>query len=722
MRRREWLMLAALAALHAPQALAQTTPASQTPASAQSGLAPVVGEIDFGAQITGGLDEVGRFQRFEDRRSGATLQRLRYARNRETWAFTARMDHVGYRDQRYFASFDQYGRVKASFEWTQTPLWASGVSSSPFEQELPGVLRLDDATQSSVQAGTASLADYASTLLRFDTRSRRDVAGAKVRYSLTRNLDLLASFTSTGRSGEQPWGAPFGFSNATEVAAPIDNRTNDLNTTAEWSNRRGMARVAYDGSWFNNAVDTLIWDNPLRFTDQTHGSAYAAGNGSSQGRMPLWPDSTAHTVSAAGSIGLPARTRAFAYVSVGTWLQDADLLPHTINSAIQPIPLPRNTAEAEARVTAMNYRVTSRPTSMLWFSGQFRRYDYDTRTPHFEVDQYVRLDQNVATSATGGSHPFSYTRNFADFDASFTPWRFVALRAGYGVERDDRTFRFLEETTEHVVRASLDSTAFMWGSVRLQYDHATRTGDGFDEQVFGEIGEQIALRQFDISDRTRDRVSALVQLFPWEAVGVNASLSVGQEHRPDSTFGLQDNDLVAATLGLDLVPRENVGVGLSYAYENLSTQQRSRQSNPGAQFNDPTRDWETDMDEDVHTWTAMVDLTEIGGRTSLRAAYDLVRSDARYLYVMPANSTLPPPQQLPPVINEYHHATADLRYALTRQVAVGVGYVLDKYEVKDFARSPETLSTPLIPAFLNLLNQWRPYDVHTGYARLIYRW
>jgi hypothetical protein len=118
----------------------------------------------------------------------------------------------------------------------------------------------------------------------------------------------------------------------------------------------------------------------------------------------------------------------------------------------------------------------------------------------------------------------------------------------------------------------------------------------------------------------------------------------------------------------------------------------------------------------------MVDLTEIGGRTSLRAAYDLVRSDARYLYVMPANSTLPPPQQLPPVINEYHHATADLRYALTRQVAVGVGYVLDKYEVKDFARSPETLSTPLIPAFLNLLNQWRPYDVHTGYARLIYRW
>jgi hypothetical protein len=89
------------------------------------------------------------------------------------------------------------------------------------------------------------------------------------------------------------------------LAGTVDTRTNDITTAAEWSNRQGVVRVAYDGSLFANATDTLVWDNPLRITDQTHPSA-SAGNGSSQGRLPLWPDSSAHTVSGSGSVNLPA--------------------------------------------------------------------------------------------------------------------------------------------------------------------------------------------------------------------------------------------------------------------------------------------------------------------------------------------------------------------------------------------------------------------------------
>ncbi len=117
-----------------------------------------------------------------------------------------------------------------------------------------------------------------------------------------------------------------------------------------------MGKLAYDGSWFTNHVETLIWDNPLRATDLADAPA--------QGRMALWPDSTAHTVSAAGSVALPARSRAFGSVSMGGWFQDQALLPHTINTAIAAIPLARPTAEAEARILSMNYRVTSRPARL----------------------------------------------------------------------------------------------------------------------------------------------------------------------------------------------------------------------------------------------------------------------------------------------------------------------------------------------------------------------
>jgi hypothetical protein len=327
----------------------------------------------------------------------------------------------------------------------------------------------------------------------------------------------------------------------------------------------------------------------------------------------------------------------------------------------------------------------------------------------------------AAPSVTGGSHAFAYSRHFVDLDASVTPFRYVAFRAGYGREADDRSYRFFEETTEHALRASIDSTGLAWGSVRLQYDYAERTGEGFDEQAFSEIGEQISLRQFDISDRTRHRVSGILQVVPWDAVGLHATLSVGQESRPDTVFGLVDNDLRTFTVGADVTPREGVVFGAAYAFENYSTLQRSRQANPGAQFNDPTRDWETDMDESVHTWTFTAD-SRITDRTTLNASYDFVNGGAQYLYLLPPNSTLAPPQQLPELRNRYHRATADVRYALTRQLALGVGYLLDKYTVDEFGRSPQILNTPLIPAFVNTLYQWRPYDVHTGSVRLIYRW
>jgi hypothetical protein len=197
--------------------------------------------------------------------------------------------------------------------------------------------------------------------------------------------------------------------------------------------------------------------------------------------------------------------------------------------------------------------------------------------------------------------------------------------------------------------------------------------------------------------------------------------AVGQENRPDAAFGLQDNDMRSITLGIDVTPSETISAGGSYAFETYSTLQRSRQANPGAQFNDPTRDWATSMDEDVHTWTFNLG-TRLSDRTTFDGAYDFVTGGSQYLYLLPANTTLAPPQQLPELRNRYHRATADLRYTLTERLALGLGYQLDKYSVEEFGRSPETLNTPLIPAFLNLLYQWRPYDVHSATARLIYRW
>jgi MtrB/PioB family decaheme-associated outer membrane protein len=682
----------------------------------------VVGQIELGARLTGVSGDEGRAQRLRDLRAGPTLERLQVVRDAGTWLFQAQADHAGYRDQRYFARLERPGRVAAEASWDQTPLFYYAGSVSPYVQQGSNVFVLSDQAQSAVQNRTDTIAAFAAGLARLDTRSRRDVARARLDYDLTRNLDLQLGISSTRRSGTQPWNASFGFSNAIELPLAVDHRTNDLTAAAEWSNARGLLRLAYDGSWFMNAAETLVWDNPLRLVDQTHASAYSTGDGSALGRTTVWPDSTAHTVSAAGSLALPARTRAFASVSIGEWLQNERLLPHTINSAIAPIPLARDTTDARARITSMNYRLTSRPTPDVWFSGHYRLYDYDNRTPRFPVDQYVRLDGNVGTSVTGGSEPFGYTRHFVDVDASYTPWRHAAFRAGYGQEHDDRTFRLFEETTDRTVRASIDSAGLPWGSLRLQYDRAVRTGRGFDEQVLSDIGEQVSLRQFDIADRSRDRVSAIVQVVPLDALALNATVALGDENRPAAAFGLQDNVLRAYAVGVDVSAGTRAGGSLTYGFEAYRTRQRSRQANPGPQFDDPTRDWWTSMDEGVHTVGLQFEAARLFRQATLNAGYDFVASRAEYRYTLAPDSTLAAPQPLAPVRNTFHSLSADLRYPLTRRASVAFGYRFDGYDVEDFALSPGTLNSPLLPGFINLMNQWRGYDLHTASLRLIYGW
>jgi MtrB/PioB family decaheme-associated outer membrane protein len=707
------VVMAALLAAGSPPAAAQTTQSADTPG---------IGSFDIGGRVSSIDGDPARFQRYRDLRDGGFLENLRYTRDAGDWLFKARLDHVGYRDQRYQARFTRFGAVKAWFEWDQVPLFNSVDTRTLYSTESPGVLRIDNSIQQGIENRQLTLAGVAPLAGAFDLQSRRDTARFGISVTPTRALELALSVTSTRREGEMPWGASFGFNNAVEVAAPIDQRSTDLNALAEWGNGRGSIRMQYDGSWFSNDVQTLVWDNPISFTDTTYSSAYVAGDGASQGRMALFPNSTLNAVSVTGTLKLPARSRATAYASVGSWNQNADLLPFTINTAIPEIPLARRTAEAKAQVTALHFTYTARPTARTWFSARYRRYDFDNQTPRLPVEHYVRIDQVIEPSVLGGTEPFGYVRNAFEADASYGLTAFAALRIGYALEDVTRTFRLAEETAEHTMRVSIDSTRSQYVSVRGVYEHSTRTGSGLDEEVLDEIGEQVSLRQFDISDRNRDRFSAVVQLTPLDALGVNGTVGVGRDDRPDAHFGLQSADTRFYSLGADLVPGDVVSAGFSWGVDTYTSLQRSRQANPGPQFDDPTRDWETDARDRVHYVSASVDLTRAIPQTDVRVAYDFNRSRSRYLYQLPPDTTLATPRQLPEVLHELHRASIDARYFFSRRVAAGLTYWFDKYDVDDFAVNPSTLSRIDLPGALLLGATWRPYTAHSVWARLSYFW
>jgi MtrB/PioB family decaheme-associated outer membrane protein len=700
---------------------------------------PKTGSIDVGGQFTTVDGDEARYQRYRDLRSGALLDGFRYFNTKNDWTFVATATHVGYRDQRYEVNARRPGKLKMSFTWDQTPLFYNAIDTDQFglisatiyTQPETGVFRIDDAVQTAVQNKQLTLFNAVNQIATpLDIRARRDTADFNLAYSATKELDLLFHLVTYKKSGDQPWAASFGFSHALELPVPLDYRSTDVTAQVQWGNEKGSIRAGYDGSFFSNEVQTLVWDNPLRITDQTYSSAYSPGDGTSQGREALWPDSSTNGVSATAVYNLPKRSRVFGNVSFSRWSQDGTLLPHTINTAIPVIPVDRATAEAEADVSAAYVGFNTRPTDKIWFTTRYKLYDYNNDTPELPVTDYVRIDQVVEEWAIGGTEAFSYTRHYFDADLSYNVMPFTAVRVGYGMEKDKRTFRQFEETTDNTLRVSLDTTGLSWATFRAQYDYSKRTGTGLDEEVFDAENEGFALpRQFDISDRNRHRVSIISTLIPNDRLSVNMSGGYVKDKRPDSEFGLLNQDGRFISVGLDVTPVSKVDLYAEYGYEKYNSLQKSRQANPGQEA-DPRRDWTTDGKDRAHTVFAGVTLKKVIARTDVDWGLEYSDAADSYLYGLRPDQvifTTTPLKQLPGFSQDRTASQLNVMYFVSRHIGVGGGWLYETFDSSDFAWTPDTLNALSLPRpgggaqqIILTRYMYRPYTGNTGFVRLRY--
>ena len=693
----------------------QNTPPPEVNQNPGATTLPGAGQVDFGFRLTGysdGSDEA-RYQRYRDLRNGVVVDRFRWGKTDDQKLWDVRAINVGYRDQQYAANYNKFGKLNASFEFNQIPLFFNDRTRTSYTTTSSGVLGLGD-LPAQVQSGAATSAIYEANATPFDLRLKRSITDIRVVYSANEHLDLSGTLKTTAKNGEQPWDGTFGFSNAVELPVPIDTRTTDLGVAAEWTGERGQARVGYDGSFFSNDITTLVWANPLRNTDHP-------SSGPAQGRMTIWPNSDLHSGSLSGSIKLGRAGNATAYLSLGSLTQNDVLIPFTINTQIASPALARPEADASAGIVATAFSYSVRPAPKVWLTARFRSYDFDNDTPAFNVTDTVSYDTKLAT-LNHSSAPFSFTRNLFDFDTSWTPHTFVALRAGYTYEGIKQTFRTFDTTDDNRLRLSVDATRLTWATLRAQYEHSHRTGTGLDEQSLDDRGEQTSLRQFDLSNRDADRFSAIVIVQPAAAFSINGSAFVGRDTRPDTGFGLLTYDTNGGSIGADYVPDEHVSLGMSYQYEKYKSLQKSRQADPGPQFEDPTRDWTTTGRDSAHTFMASADLLKLWPKTDIRFSYDYVNADSSYIYGLTADTTLPPVEQLPDIFNTRNRVTTDVRYSLSPRIGLGLVYWFEKYSVDDFAFNPETLNTVAMPSFISLQSTYRPYTANTVSARLTVFW
>lgn len=807
------LLLAATTAGAQVIQVPQTPQPPQSPpaaAGAAAAAVPFTGTADVGALFTGTDGDEARYERYRDLQSGV-FSSFRLSRESASYLFDANAFHVGYRDQRYNVAF-LGRRVNFSFDWTSSPLNFSYQARTPFDRDGDATLTLPDSAQAAVQGPTNATTDgvvgvpcapggppaacgnatqaaqaianrsiYDALAGTFDLRYKRDIAAVGVTVMPTTTVDLDARFVSSKRSGEQPWGASFAFNNAIEVPQPLDQRTNDMGVGATWAGDRSTFRLGWDGSWFNNDVHSLAWDNPIRLTDFTNGlappsgpydpSGYSNGNGPAFGRQAMAPSNVMNVVSGIGMYRLPGAWRSTlnGTVQFTSQTQDEMLIPWTSNAVInspavlaafpQLAQLPRPTAQAEAKGMNALINLSTRPSRRVNLAVRYRYNERDVQTPAFDATQYVRFDAVPSSSPEAITHQYDTSRHLFDANASFTPVRWGTLRVGYGYEATARQGRGFADVGENIVRVSFDTYTSQYFTVRASVDVGVRRGEGFVEThpvsesedllfIIGEAGTQPTLRYYDEADRNRMRGSVILTVFPRDTFDVYVQFAGTRDrYRPDEEFvvdpsrqgelfGLHEQDVMTWNVGLNVHPNDVLSLGANYGRDRYSSFQLSRNANPppDPSWIDPNRNWTLDNDDDVNNISVFVDLLRAVRNTDIRFGYDLTDSNNSFVHGGPRVAALASLNQfiaLPAVDNTWHRANADVQYFFTNRVGVGVGYLFEKFSIADFNTIDSEGPVGFAPATGEPRIDWlgglitgygnRPYTGNTGYVRLLYR-
>ena len=793
--RTRFLTIAALL-LVARVGYAQAPPSQPAQPAARS---PFQGNVDFGGLFTTTDGDEARYERYRDTRDGV-FSNLTVNRTTSSSVFSAHALHPGYRDQRYDATL-LTRRANVLFDWVSVPLNYSYIVVTPFATN-GSTLTLDNNAQQAVQGPTNATNDgtavgipcapgappaacgnatqvaqaltnrsiYNTLASPFELRHVRDTANVGLNFAATRAIDVDANFRSSAREGQQPWGASFAFNTAMELPQPINQRTNDLSVGTSWSNPRGMFRLGWDGSWFNNNFQSLTWDNPIRITDFNNGllppdgpydaNGYSNGNGPAQGRQALAPSNTMNVVSGTGMYKLARRTTLNGTVQFTSQNQNDTLIPWTINSVINTptvtaafphlAQLPRPTAEAEAKGVNALVSLSSRPTRVVNFTVRYRYNERDVQTPPFDATEYVRFDAVPEEVEEGITEQFDTSRHLLDTGVSFTPGGWGTVRVGYGHEAVERHGRGFSDVGEHIFRLSYDTFSSRYLTVRAGFDVGRRRGEGFVETgvdyELGPGGTQPTLRYYDEADRDRTRGSLLLTVFPRDTVDVYLQFAGGRDRylpddsvpvsRPGELFGLHESDVMSWNAGVNFHPMDVFAVGANYGRDRYSSLQLSRNANPppDPSFTDPSRDWTLDNDDHTNNFTTYLDLLRAIRNTDIRFAYDYSDSNNSFVHGGPRIAALTTANQfipLPDVDNRWHRVTADVNYFFTTRAGVGVGYYFETLDVEDFNTIDTNGPVGFAPATGTPRIDWlgaltlgygnRPYTGHTTYVRLLYR-
>jgi MtrB/PioB family decaheme-associated outer membrane protein len=697
---------------------------------------PTQFRIDFGAQRLSIDTESSKFDEYRDVPDGAPLSFFGLSSVADQGRYVITGEDVGQRDVRYTIEAER-GDFGINVVYDQIPHRFGNDARTLLQQTSRGRFEVSDTLQRSFQtsieqqraispAGVnfAFLRDLVSPSL--DAANTIDIGLERKRGllelsygpgelwdwsgseatgaapSLGSAYGVKVSYFQENRVGDRQAGTSFGFGNVVETPEPIDYVTRDVGISAELPLRSAVVRAGISYNDFTNKIPGLLFDNPFRVTDATDANAYQSPSsssilGSSRGQVALPPSNRAITGTVGFLMKLPASSRLNADFALSHWSQNETLLPYTVNTAItsplnasDPASLPVSSFDGKITTLSGGLSFASRPFPKLGINARYRVYDMDNKSERVELPGYVRFDA-VWEDIPRISVPYEYGTQRGDLAVTYDLGP-VTLEGGYRHDVTNRTFRETEETTENALRLAADFRPLPWVAVRTSYELGSRDFDHYDPErsehaSYLDPGPTVnlpLLRRYDQAAKDLDRISALIQVTPFDgSLAVTLQLLQStDDYDDDSDFGLLESVSRSWTIEADYAPADRWSVYAFYSNESYDTFQRGRQSGATPSTN-PLDDWTAKIQDDVGS-------VGVGGSYALNDHADL-KFFTRYQRVDGNNDLDSPPGGTPDVAfdivsfddTKLWTSSAELEYRLTDVWRLSVGGWIEDYQARD---------------------------------------
>jgi MtrB/PioB family decaheme-associated outer membrane protein len=604
-----------------------------------------------------------------------------------------------YRDQSYLVGFGSYGKFKTQFRYDEIPHIYSDTTRTLFTENFPGNWTYPALIRQTLQAPVPqgnSLQNIVNTQVipqsNFITPSiiRRGGTGS-LSYNLNSRWSVHGLFFRESQRGLRPIGlimnsspsasATSGF--GVELPEPIDYFNNLVVAGIEYGWKRWGLAASYIGSFFDNNIKQLTWDNPFRLTNETTSTPLT-------GRMTLYPDNHKHSLDFAGTGDLGKYLHFTASIAPGWLRQDAPFFPYSTNTAINTCgaalnqactdtaALPEANLHGSVQTLAMNYTLVSNPWKNLELKANYRHYDYNDNTPIFDTWTPVEGDVGVPNAATlTDNTPFGFNRKNLELTGNWYFAKRSSLKLGYEAEWMDRTHRDVAHSLENSFFTAVDWVPIKDLLFRVAYRHQDRMPDSYqDDQAFdpatgNEItcadmtnvsftNDQRCHRRFDEAARLRNRGDALLQYSPTDRMTFSGFFGTTQDNygikgdtnspvalnfvpgttNPYYSYGLQKDLSYNWGFDADFAISTTVTMFAEYSHERyhkrMITRYRTPESTSGTNGCGPSslgtpnqgacdtanNDWESTAQEPVDIYAAGADWT-IGKKLSFTTYYSL---------------------------------------------------------------------------------------------------